>query len=370
MLRAQPKLPFRIQQFVQKAAGARFFGPDTGYIRLNHNEMTGLVPKSLIQKIFTKNPNILSTYPSYDVLHQRIARYVKVPKENIQTTNGSDDAIPKLIRILFNAKKPVILPVPVFPTYERALKMEGVPILPIPYIPKKDTFLFPLAETVKAIQSGCTQGLIICNPSNPLGSGIRKEDIDVLIKETAKKKIPLIIDEAYFEFYGISAVSLIRKHPHIIVLRTFSKSFGLAGIRIGYIVATQAIIENFQKFVLPWEVNHLAVSAALAVLENKAHFYRELKKTKNRGKNLQKLLSTHGLVVFKTSANFVVCKTANAQRFVTLLKKQGVIVRPLDYTAHQLPFLRDCIRISIPGPTLEKRAFKSIAQALKEYAPL
>lgn len=370
MAHAGSKKDFYIQSFVKTAPDARFFGPDIGYLRLNHNEMSGLIPPSLLKKIFLKNPDILGVYPSYDTLHQEIATYIKAPKENIQTTNGSDDAIPKLVRILFNTTKPVILPVPVFPTYERVLKTEGIPILEIPYVQIENRFDFPVTEVLQAVRSGKTQGLIICNPSNPLGSGIEKEDLLLLVKETAKKNIPLVVDEAYFEFHNVSALPLMRAHPHIIVLRTFSKTFGLAGIRIGYIVAAPPVIKNIQKLILPWEVNHVAVSAALAVLDSKVHFFKELKKTKNRGVRLEKLLKQHGIKVFETHVNFVVCKTAHAKKLVALLKKQKVMVRHLDYAAHQIPYLRDCVRISIPGPGIEKEAFRRIGRALKEYAPL
>ncbi|TAJ15471.1 aminotransferase class I/II-fold pyridoxal phosphate-dependent enzyme, partial [Patescibacteria group bacterium] len=187
-----------IQAFIKKAPDSRFFGPDTGLIRLNHNEMTGLLPPSFVPSLL-KNKNILSTYPSYDELHKIISAYIGIPEGYVQTVNGSDDAIPKLIRILFNNAKSVILPVPVFPTYERALKIEGVSITEIPYIEESNEFTFPLDAVKKAIRSKTNQGLVICNPSNPLGSGIDKKTLASLISETKNARIPLIVDEAYFE---------------------------------------------------------------------------------------------------------------------------------------------------------------------------
>lgn len=360
--------PF-IQAFIKKAPEPRFFGPDRGYLRLNHNEMSGLLPKSFVEKI-SKEKDIFSTYPSYEKLHLAIAQYTKTPPSHIQTVNGSDDGIPKLVRVLFNSGRSIILPVPVFPTYERALKIEGVPINEIPYIGEKNKFVFPLKSVIAAIQSKKNQGLIICNPSNPLGSGISKKDLKILIKETEKVNIPLIIDEAYFEFYGVTGIPFIEQYPHVIVLRTFSKTFGLAGLRIGYVVAAPSIIRALQKLILPWEVNHVAVSSALLALSLKKHFLKQLEKTKLRAVRLQTLLQKYDLVVFQTSVNFVVCKAKNAHALAEILQQEGVIVRPLLYAAHQLPLLKDCIRISVPGPDIEKEAFRRIRRALMKYVTL
>ena len=347
-----------------------FLPSEDGYFRLNHNETTGLISQKLARKIISGNLNALSEYPSYRELHEAIARYAAVSVHMIHTTNGSDDAIPKIIRMLFDGKRKVLLTVPTFPTYERALKIEGIPFRGIAYTPGVRAFEFPMKQVLTELKSPRVQGLIICNPSNPLGTGIDKYAVKKLADACKKKSIPLIIDEAYLEFHKVSAVSLLKTHPNVIILRTFSKTFGLAGLRLGYVIAVPSVIASLKKLSLPWEVNHAAMRAGLVVLKHKKHFLTELKRTIKRREAMSVLFQHHGIRTMNSKANFIVCKTPRMLSLVHTLKKHKIVVKSMSPASVHLPFLADCFRISVPGPDIEKAAFRHITSALREYTKL
>lgn len=352
------------------APSSVFFESDDGYIRLNHNETTGLISRKLAKKIVSEDLHSLSEYPSYEKLHAAIARYAGVHSNMIHTTNGSDDAIPKIIRMLFDQSGDVILTVPTFPTYERALRIEKISFTPVSYEVDESSFAFPLKAVLRALKSKQVQGLIICNPSNPLGVGIDRKTIQTLADICKKKSIPLVIDEAYLEFHNVSAVSLLKTHPNVVILRTFSKTFGLAGLRLGYVLAVPSVIESLKKLSLPWEVNHAAVRAGLVVLENKKHFLLELKRTIARREVLRSLFRQNGVKTLASKANFVVCKTPHMESLVRILKKHKIVVKSMSPGSAYLPYLSDCFRISVPGPDIEKIAFKHLLSALKEFSKL
>jgi histidinol-phosphate/aromatic aminotransferase/cobyric acid decarboxylase-like protein len=123
------KTRLTIRKFVLNAPNSVFFESDDGYIRLNHNETTGLISPKLAKKIVSEDLHSLSEYPSYEKLHASIAKYAGVSSDMVHTTNGSDDAIPKITRMLFDESAEVILTVPTFPTYERALRIANVPVV-------------------------------------------------------------------------------------------------------------------------------------------------------------------------------------------------------------------------------------------------
>jgi histidinol-phosphate aminotransferase len=364
------KTRLTIRKFVLNAPNSVFFESDDGYIRLNHNETTGLISPKLAKKIVSEDLHSLSEYPSYEKLHASIAKYAGVSSDMVHTTNGSDDAIPKITRMFFDESAEVILTVPTFPTYERALRIENVPFRAIPYEVDDTAFKFPLEVVLNALKSKDVQGLVICNPSNPLGVGIDKKTIQILADACKRKSIPLVIDEAYLEFHNVSGVSLLKTHPNVVILRTFSKTFGLAGLRLGYVLAVPSVITSLKKLSLPWEVNHTAVRAGLAVLENKKHFLEELKRTIARREEMRSLFKRYGVKTLASKANFIVCKTPHMNSLVATLKKHKIVVKSMSPGSAYLPYLSDCFRISVPGPDIEKVAFKYLLSALKEFSKL
>lgn len=345
-----------VQKFIRDSRIPLSFTEREGYIGLDLNENTGLISTALARKIGFVDAKVISTYPEYGRLHSRIAAYVGVSPENVQVVNGSDEAIPKLIRLFFKKGDAVVLPKPTFFSYDRMLALEGVNMISITHQEENGEMKLSIQDVLTAIRGRKVKGLIISNPANPTGGIITPAEIFLLAKETSKRGIVFIVDEAYFEFYGESAVSLQKRFSHIVVLRTFSKAFGFAGLRIGYVIAHQAIIAELKKLILPWEVNHPAVRAAFVALAKRRYFLKNIPALNQRKKYLENLFVQHGGMIFHTKTNFILCRIAQSADIVRGLKQRNILVRPLA--------IIDCIRISIPGTDTYAKALRAFRAVL------
>jgi len=330
-----------VQRFIRDSRVPLSFEGREGYTGLDLNENTGLISSVLARKMGFADAKVLSRYPEYKKLHSRLAAYAGVSRENVQVVNGSDEAIPKLIRLFFKKGDTVVLPIPTFFTYGRMLALEGVRMVHVAHEEEAGELKLPVQNLLTAIRRKHVKGLIVSNPANPTGGVITPPEMLLLAEETSKRGIVFIVDEAYFEFYGKSSLSLQKRFQNIVILRTFSKVFGFAGLRVGYVIAHPSIIKELRKLILPWEVNHPGVRAALVAIEKHTQFLKAIPSLRNRGKRLESLLVRHGGTVFCTKTNFVLCRIRRSADIVRALKRKGVLVRYITAI--------DCIRIAIPG---------------------
>ncbi len=156
--------------------------------------------------------------------------------------------------------------------------------------------------------------------------------------------VPLIVDEAYYEYAGTTAVSLLADHPNVIITRTFSKAFGLTGLRFGHIVAHPDIIRQLRKLRLPFDVNAFAISGAIAHLSNLSSMRGYVRAILSESKpTMLKFLDGSGVKSFLSAANFLLIELAQRDRAVEMLRARGVLVAPLSY-----PRLSSAMRIAIP----------------------
>ena len=206
----------------------------------------------------------LQVYPEYFDLERKIADYACVKADQIMITNGSDQGIDIIFRTFTEKGGKVIIPSPSFAMFFQCAQIVGNEIVSPLY--KKDDLAFHLEEVLATIDER-TKLVVVCNPNNPTGTAVSEADIEKIAKQ-AKGAI-VYIDEAYFEFSKITAIPLINKYPNIIVTRTFSKAFGLASLRIGYVVAKAEYISEMLKIRGPYDVNMAAYYAACAALEDK-----------------------------------------------------------------------------------------------------
>jgi histidinol-phosphate aminotransferase len=256
----------------------------------------------------------------------------------------------------------VILPVPTFFIYNHFLAYKKVRIIETPYILKKEHFAFPTKDILLAIKKG-VQGVVICNPGNPIGVSASKHDLLAILRETHKKNIPFIVDEAYFEYCGFSLVPFIRTFPNLIVLRTFSKAYGLAGMRVGYVVASTRVIDALTKIRLPWNVNHLAIEAARIVLEERAYILKQVREQKKTLLRIAGLLRKKGLVVHTTETNFVLARFPNATKTTATLAKHSLLVKNLSGYPAEHGLLQNMVRISVPA----KKDLKTVVSLFSQY---
>lgn len=335
--------------------------PPTGreaFIKLDLNESYALFSNNFLNKYKSFNNFVISGYPEYDKLLKLLSSYSHQPVKNIVLTNGGDQAIELLLRLFLNDETTVLMPSPVFSIYDHILQLLNIRVKHISYIKSTNYFSFPINEVYDNLsKSNC---LILCNPNNPLGSSINEADLLALVSKTNELNIPCIIDEAYFEFYGQTAAELINKYSNLIIIRTFSKMFGLAGLRLGYILANKPVIDQLLKIRGPWDVNHFAVFAAEIALNNLTYFLKRIETILKFRTELESLLVKNSFQFFKTHTNFSVIKSDGKADFIKKLQKQNILINDISNYPFHFGLLRNTVRITIPGNQKDFETFKTV----------
>lgn len=340
-------------------AGRRAFNG----LLLDFNECT-LPPSKKVQKAIEKflKSNKLQLYPEYDGLEKKIAKYAGVDKKQIMVTNGSDQAIDLIFRAFTEKSDTVIIPSPSFAMFFQCAQIIGNKILSPLY--RKEDLSFPLEEIFDMINKS-VKLIIICNPNNPTGTLLSVKEIEKIA--TKATNTILLIDEAYFEFSGISIVSLIKKYPNIVVTRTLSKVFGLPSLRLGYVIASKTYINELLKIRGPYDVNMIAYTAALATLDDLKGIKKYINEVMNKAKPMvEKFFTKNDIKFYKSAANFILYKPTIKDE-EKILKENGFLVRPQDKIN-----IEKNLRLSI-GTVSQMKSFietysKVILKKPKKYA--
>lgn len=314
----------------------------THAIKLASNE-NPLGPSPKAMKAIRQAVEDLHRYPnggSYH-LHASIAKRFDVKSGNIVLGNGSDDIIAMLARVLLQPGDEAVLPRPTFLFYEIMIRCSGaVPV----EVPLKGT-LTNLDGMLECI-SPKTRLVFITNPHNPTGSLISKEALDNFVT-ALPAEVVLVLDEAYIEFVRDpdcpNSIDYLDSGKIVVGLRTFSKAYGLAGLRIGFGLMPSSIAEILNRVRQPFNVNSLAQAAAIAALEDESFLEETVKLVSDELDFIYAALDDRGMEYFRSQANFLLIKVGkNADEVFEDLLKQGVIVRSM--TSYGYP---DCIRINV-----------------------
>lgn len=268
-------------------------------IRLDKNEKNDAFEKFFLSS-FTKSIKSyhLSSYPeTYDV-YKNISKKLKIKKENILLTNGADGAIENCFKLYTSPKSKIIKINPTYKMvdiYSQIYKTKNLDI-------NVDDFLNTnYNKLIKSIDKKISM-VIIANPNSPTGKELKEEQILNILKKTKKYNIPFIIDEAYFEFNNYSSVKFIKKYSNLIIIRTFSKAFGLAGLRVGYILSNKSNIKKLEQFRPCYEISSVGALAVNHILKN----YRIVQ---NNIKNILKGKIFFENFLKKKKINFINSKT-------------------------------------------------------------
>lgn len=323
-------------------------------ILLDFNERT-LPPSSKVQKVIQNllRTNKLQVYPEYGELEEKLARYVGVDKNQILVTNGSAQAIDLIFRTFTEADNKVIIPTPSFAMFYQCAQIVVNKILKPLYL--KEGLSFPLEQVLEMINES-VKLIIVCNPNNPTGTSISIKDIQKIAQRASSSII--LVDEAYFEFSGITAVSLINKYPNIIVTRTLSKAFGLPSLRVGYIIASKVYIQELLKVRGPYDVNMIAYTAASAAIDDLKAMQEYVVESMTQAKPMvEEFFTKNKIAFYPSSANFILFKPNNDQE-EQLLKENGILVRPQNKTN-----IENTLRLSI-GTVAQMKQFIKVYQSV------
>ena len=238
-----------------------------GRLRLDFNENTvGCSPTVLRTLKRALSREKLAVYPEYGETRERVAAFFGVPAGHLLFTNGTDEAIQVLINTYVDVGDRVLLMAPSYAMYRFYAEMAGADIAEIRYRPAD--LAFPLEELLGALTPE-TRAVLIANPNNPTGTAIDLAGIRRILDKAEHAAV--LIDEAYFEFFGTTALGLLLDHPNLFVSRTFSKVYGLAGLRLGCVFSQAENILWLHKAQSPYSVNVVAMLAASAAVEDREY---------------------------------------------------------------------------------------------------
>jgi histidinol-phosphate aminotransferase len=336
--------------------------PPTGrkpFIKLDLNEGYHFLNDEILNELRSFDPLVISTYPEYSSLLGKLAKYVGVNENQVCLTNGSDHGIQMIAQLFAKEGDEIVIPAPTFFVYFSVLSLLGAKAVPVEYEKGDKTFVFPFEKTMAALDN-LPKALFLCTPSNPLGNSIPQNQLDALLEKTATLNIPVVIDEAYAEFAGHSSTHFLEQYSHVIILRSFSKAFGLAGLRLGYFVSTPAIIAELEKLKLAWTVNHFSVFAGEVVLGHVHYFRQKIEEAKELKQELTDLLRGKGYECYETDTNFIIVRVPAHAALISTLKEAGILVSDVSHYPHSGTLLENCIRVSMPSQEDLKKLRKTV----------
>ncbi|WP_242985930.1 histidinol-phosphate transaminase [Oceanobacillus zhaokaii] len=271
----------------------------------------------------------LNRYPDADTvaLKEAIAKSLSVKKEQIIVTNGADELITLISEAFLEKEDEIIVPSPSFSEYDFGAQIMGATIVPVPL---EEGFQFNVQKIVDAITEQ-TKLLYLCSPNNPTGTYLSKTELDQLL-QAVPNNVLVVFDGAYSHYATAddytNGIEYVRAGKPILVLQTFSKIYGLAGIRVGFGIAPQSIIQSILKVKEPFNVNSLAQAAATAAIMDAEHVEKSREGNSAGREQLYQAFQNLNLDYIKTESNFILVKFGpNAEKIYHDLLAKGVILR-------------------------------------------
>lgn len=329
---------------------------DRKYIKLNTNESPYLPSDSVLAAVSREEAELLRLYPdpTCKVLKEKLADTFGLMPENIFVSNSSDDVLNMSFMAFASDEKTACYADITYGFYKVFAELHGVKSK---VIPLKDDFALDPQDYM-----GIKDSLIvIANPNAPTGIAIGLDDIRDICRSSAESVV--IIDEAYVDFGGESAVKLLGECPNLIVCRTFSKSASMAGARLGFAMASKELIEDLEKIKYstnPYSVNRITMAAGIAALNDIDYYRNNCKRIIATREKVRTRLIDMGFIVNPSSTNFLFAKTDDmpGKKLFARLKENGILVRRFDE-----PKIKDYLRITI-GSEEEMETFIKITERI------
>ena len=305
---------------------AQFFNEmdRTEYVRLDGNESVDGLPESFVNKVLDKiSPAMLATYPNPKKCTEAIAAYLGIDRENVLVTNGSDAAIKMFFEVYIEENDDVIIASPAFEMYEVYCNMYGAKAHNCLY---SDAFDFPVDEFVDHINKGAKLA-IITNPNNPTGSVLDEQRIRHILDVAERNDTLVMIDEAYYWIYDQTMLHLLREYSNVVILRTFSKILGLAGLRLGFAVAGKDMILDLKKVAPPAGVNTIALLFGEEIMNNPDVIEKLVSDFREEKEYFKNKLKNAGIEYLDTNSNYLLIPAGdNYSSVLEKLKNDKILI--------------------------------------------
>jgi histidinol-phosphate aminotransferase len=323
-------------------------------LRLDMNESTTGCSPRVLAKLHSIDPRTLALYPRREAGEALVAASLSVSPAQLLLTNGADEAIDLLCRAYLEAENEIVVVVPTFAMYEVFAQTENAKVVRVPTGPE---FSFPEQRVLDALNAN-TRVVVICNPNNPTGVAVDRSSILKVI--VAAPDAAVLLDEAYFDFYGQTMMDQIGKLPNLFIARTFSKAYGLAGMRLGAIAGDQEQMSVLRRMASPFNVNAFAMECLEEALADRQWVADYVAQVQASRQWLQKELEQLNFKCWPSHANFILCRFGGEKRAVLeALHGRGIALR-------DRPDCEGCVRISIGTQKEMERVIAELKQVLSK----
>lgn len=336
--------------------------PDRATVKINQNENPWDTPARIKEESLRRlSKRAWSRYPDFvpASLHERLASFASWRADGVIAGNGSNELIQALLMVTVGEGKRVLISEPTFALYRQVTTVLDGSVVSVPL---NTELKFDTAALLKAIETSKPDVTILCSPNNPTGCRISDEDLVNLLEASSGL---FVVDEAYFEFSAHSVVSLLREHQNLAVFRTFSKAMAMAGLRVGYLLASPDLAREVGKAVLPYNLNVVSQTVAEVALEM---YETELKPLVERiiverERLYSEMKKIEGLTPVPSQANFMVVRSTLESRFVFKeLLQRDILVRDVS----SYPMLKDYFRVSVGAPAENDLLLAALKEIFEE----
>ncbi len=329
-------------------------------VKLNYNENLFLPRAKLITLLKEVAEECdLRIYPQEQEarLEEKIGECLNVPVECVAIGNSSDEVMDRVIRLFLEKGDKAVTFTPTFSVFKCTVNYGGANFVGVPL---RDDFTIDVSA-MRAAFTPDAKLLYLCSPNNPTANQLKQREIEALIEEFPGI---VLVDEAYAEYADYSVVPLIDKYENLVVLRTFSKAFGLAGLRLGYAVANSGLASAIDKLPAPYAVNVVSMSMGRKLMENMAVVKEAIEALKmERRRLINELNRTEGVEAFDSKTNFVLFNVSKPYEevYVNLLKK-GIVTKKLG----RLLKYPNCLRTTVGTPRMNNKLLTALRKQLGE----
>ncbi len=331
---------------------------DRSGLRLDFNENTGGCSPRVIERLRQLQPEQMACYPEREPVEREVASFLDLQPEQVLLTNGVDEAIHLVCDAYLEPKDEALIVVPTFAMYQICAGATGARVISIP---AENDFRFPTAKVMAHTTAPKTRLIAIANPNNPTGAVASAEDLLLIARSAPQAAV--LVDEAYFEFYGKSLLEYAGQVENLFIARTFSKAYGMASFRIGVLAGAAEQVQSLRRTCSPYNVNGIALAclpAALADQDYVRRYVGEVKASRNR---LEEKFRVLGIPFWPSQANFVLARIGPLHaEFVQGMRRRGILVRDRssDFGCE------GCVRITAGWQEHTERLLVALHETLKE----
>jgi histidinol-phosphate aminotransferase len=308
------------------------------HLNLDLNENTGGCSPRVLSKLRSLTAVDVACYPQRETGEALVAGFMKLDPQEILLTNGIDEGLQLLFATYLDGESELLIVDPTFSMYSLYGRATGRLVHAVPY---ETAFEFPTAPLLQAVNSH-TRLIVIANPNNPTGTIASQDDLRRIVSSAPHAGV--VIDEAYFEFHGQSMLPQLNEFPNLFITRTFSKAYGLAGLRLGLVAGSASEVSLLRRLTSPFNINSVALFCLHEALQDHEFVHNYVEQIEEGREQIYQLCRELGLTYWPSEANFVLVKIgADSEEFVASMRNRGIALsdRAMDRGCH------GCVRVTV-----------------------